>query len=128
MNVRVAVVKIMKASSLLSLGLIVMTTGVMCQRMNRNQLQDIMSGNIGTDNTMEDVLTPSTPRPEDVNCYVEIPTTETFGGRCIRLGRNGRYFYGCRAGLHLRISTACEVLARQPRWNTRRQRRRKSGR
>ncbi|KAK7111676.1 uncharacterized protein [Littorina saxatilis] len=66
-------------------------------------------------------LTPSTPMPENINCYVEIPATRV-GGQCIRMGntggnrrrggrpsggnrgnrrRNNPTAWGCQAGVHL---------------------------
>ncbi|KAK3751049.1 hypothetical protein RRG08_044627 [Elysia crispata] len=49
--------------------------------------------------------TPSTPSPEDVNCYVEVPVTRRVGGRCVSLGSNAM---GCQAGVYLALSSQCQ--------------------
>ncbi|KAK3751053.1 hypothetical protein RRG08_044631 [Elysia crispata] len=49
-------------------------------------------------------ITPSTPRPEDVNCYVEVRTTTQMGGRCGRMGR----VYTCQAGPYLSPNPGCQ--------------------
>ncbi|GFN98422.1 hypothetical protein PoB_002492800 [Plakobranchus ocellatus] len=47
--------------------------------------------------------TPSTPSPENVNCYVEIPSTTLAPGRCSRLGQ----LYTCQAGVYMATSDHC---------------------
>ncbi|KAL8573599.1 hypothetical protein ACOMHN_007152 [Nucella lapillus] len=63
-------------------------------------------------------LIPTTPSPEDINCYVEIaPPIQMVGGVCKRIGprfsqRRSRYGrrrmsfrWACQAGVHLEINS-----------------------
>ncbi|GFR71702.1 hypothetical protein ElyMa_003820100 [Elysia marginata] len=51
------------------------------------------------------LYTPTTPRPEDVNCHVEVPTTTLVGGRCISLGGASSV---CQAGAYLAFTAECQ--------------------
>ncbi|XP_061175159.1 uncharacterized protein LOC133184216 [Saccostrea echinata] len=44
---------------------------------------------------------PSTPAPEDVNCYMEVETTKVVGGRCVNMGRSP--IRACQSGIHSEI-------------------------
>ncbi|BFZ17922.1 hypothetical protein BsWGS_20961 [Bradybaena similaris] len=54
--------------------------------------------------------TPTTPSPEDVNCYVEVPVTRRVGGRCVLLGSST---WGCQAGIFLAFNSECQSEATQ---------------
>ncbi|XP_005093823.1 uncharacterized protein LOC101852909 isoform X2 [Aplysia californica] len=62
-----------------------------------------------SDNGDVDLLqyTPTTPRPQDVNCFVEVPATQRVGGRCVPLGAS----MGCQAGVYLAFNSECQNLA-----------------
>ncbi|GFR71712.1 hypothetical protein ElyMa_003820600 [Elysia marginata] len=55
-------------------------------------------------------ITPSTPRPQDVNCHVVIRTTRQVGGRCVRMGQR---MYNCQAGPYLAPNPSCERIMNQ---------------
>ncbi|CAG5116973.1 unnamed protein product, partial [Candidula unifasciata] len=55
---------------------------------------------------------PTTPSPENVNCYFEVPMVQTVGGRCVRFGRSRRW--SCQSGIHMEMSDDCERLNRRP--------------
>ncbi|GFN98420.1 hypothetical protein PoB_002492600 [Plakobranchus ocellatus] len=89
------------------------------ERRNANQQTTPSSGDL-TDiirhlSSTENILgnfdlmqyTPSTPSPENVNCYVEVPVTRRVGGRCVSLGTNAM---GCQAGVYLALSSECQAL------------------
>nr|XP_022313136.1 uncharacterized protein LOC111118115 [Crassostrea virginica] len=46
-------------------------------------------------------LIPSTPAPEEVNCYMEVETTKIVGGRCVNMGRSP--IRACQSGIHSEI-------------------------
>ncbi|XP_076459493.1 uncharacterized protein LOC143292793 [Babylonia areolata] len=60
--------------------------------------------------------TPSTPAPQNINCYVEVPTIVRRGGQCVQLGvrgggargRRSRRPWACQAGINLEISSYCQ--------------------
>ncbi|RUS69794.1 hypothetical protein EGW08_022440 [Elysia chlorotica] len=73
-------------------------------------LTDIIRHLSSTENMLGNLdlmqYTPSTPSPEDVNCYVEVPVTRRVGGRCVSLGSNAM---GCQAGVYLALSSQCQA-------------------
>ncbi|KAK7501341.1 hypothetical protein BaRGS_00007466 [Batillaria attramentaria] len=78
-----------------------------------NALQVLVNALESGEDTSTDLLryTPSTPAPENINCYVEVPTTTRVGGRCIQFGRRGSRFrpWACEAGAYLDFySTRCQ--------------------
>ncbi|XP_070185701.1 uncharacterized protein [Littorina saxatilis] len=82
------------------------------RRTVNNDLLGFFSGQGHTLGDTADYMhyTPSTPAPADINCYVEVPTTERTGGRCIQLGLRGRARnrpWACQAGVHLAFSADC---------------------
>ncbi|RUS69795.1 hypothetical protein EGW08_022441 [Elysia chlorotica] len=78
------------------------------QGPSMSQLSDVLSrfssdgSFLGGDLSM---YTPPTPRPEDVNCHVEVPTTTMVGGRCVDMGSQA---YVCQAGAYLAFTTECQ--------------------
>ncbi|PVD38695.1 hypothetical protein C0Q70_01315 [Pomacea canaliculata] len=79
----------------------------------------------GTSTEIGIVYTPSTPAPENINCFVEVPTTTRVGGRCIQLGsirgRSSRNSpWACQAGVHLAITQECQRSRARPRSGRRR--------
>uniref|UniRef100_A0A0B7BHK3 Uncharacterized protein n=1 Tax=Arion vulgaris TaxID=1028688 RepID=A0A0B7BHK3_9EUPU len=51
---------------------------------------------------------PNTPSPGDVNCYIEVPTMLTVGGRCVPFGRSR--MWSCQSGIHIQMSNECERM------------------
>lgn len=74
-----------------------------------DDLTDIIRSLSSTENMLNNLdlmqYTPSTPSPENVNCYVEVPATRRVGGRCVSLGSNAM---GCQAGVYLALSSQCQ--------------------
>ncbi|CAG5117881.1 unnamed protein product [Candidula unifasciata] len=78
---------------------------------SNDQLMDILN-EYDTNNVDVNLLryTPTTPSPEDVNCYVEVPVTRRVGGRCVLLGSST---WGCQAGIFLAFNSDCQSEATQ---------------
>ncbi|XP_005093822.1 uncharacterized protein LOC101852909 isoform X1 [Aplysia californica] len=78
------------------------------QQIPDRSLNDIID-QYESDNGDVDLLqyTPTTPRPQDVNCFVEVPATQRVGGRCVPLGAS----MGCQAGVYLAFNSECQNLA-----------------
>ncbi|KAK3751047.1 hypothetical protein RRG08_044625 [Elysia crispata] len=81
------------------------------QGPSMSQLSDVLSrfstdgSFLGSDLSM---YTPPTPPPEDVNCYVEVPTTTMVGGRCVNMGSES---FVCQAGAYLGFTTDCQTAS-----------------
>ncbi|GFN98419.1 hypothetical protein PoB_002492500 [Plakobranchus ocellatus] len=80
------------------------------QGPSRSQLTDVLRRFSGDGSFLGGDLsqyTPPTPRPQDVNCHVEIPTTTLVGGRCVNLGSDSSTNMVCQAGAYLAFNADC---------------------